>query len=311
MFSGIAVLLLFVMVGFFAIDDGTPLHRWAGLIQRILCAVWFAWMIVVALRLRTVELLLIAILLAFPAAVARINGQSAIAPSGALRAAFIAGNPAMAVKNPATGELGGPAVDLARELARQRGVGVVLAGVQTPQNVIDAVRTGQADVGFVAYNPERAGAVAFSRPFMLVQQSFLVKQDSPIRSVKQIDQPNMKIGARKADSMALYLARTLKQATLVEITESNGGEGVQALAAGEVDAFGSNRQRLSDTLRATPGLRLLPDDLYGVEQTIIVPIGNAERLNAVNQFIDEVRRSGFLAASIRSSGVVGIAVAGP
>ena len=138
-----------------------------------------------------------------------------------------------------------------------------------------------------------------------------MKQDSPIRSVKQIDQPNLKIGARKADSMALYLARTLKRAKLVEITESNGGEGAQALAAGEVDAFGSNRQRLSDTLRVASGLRLLPDDLYGVEQTIIVPAGNPESLNTVNQFIDEVRRSGFLAASIVRSGVVGIAVAGP
>jgi polar amino acid transport system substrate-binding protein len=190
-------------------------------------------------------------------------------------------------------------------------VEVALVGVLTPQNVIDAVRTGQADVGFVAYNPERAGAVEFSRPFMLVQQSFLVKQDSPIRSVKEIDQPHLKIAARKADSMALYLARTLKQATLVEIAESNGGEGVQALAAGEVDAFGSNRQRLSDTLRAATGLRLLPDDLYSVEQTIIVPAGNREMLNTVNQFIDDVRRSGFLAASIASSGAVGIAVAAP
>jgi polar amino acid transport system substrate-binding protein len=64
----------------------------------------------------------------------------------------------------------------------------------------------------VAYNPERAGAVEFSRPFMLVQQSFLVKQDSPIRSVKEIDQPSLKIGARKAESTALCLARALKQA---------------------------------------------------------------------------------------------------
>jgi polar amino acid transport system substrate-binding protein len=200
-------------------------------------------------------------------------------------------------------------VDLAREFARQRGVGVVLVGVQTPQNVIDAVRAGQADIGFVAYNPERAGAVEFSRPFMLVQQSFLVKQDSPIRSVKEIDQPNLKIGARTGDSMALYLARTLKQARLVEMTESNGNEAVRALAAGEVDAFGSNRQRLSDAMRAAPGLRLLSDDLYGVEQTIIVPVGNRERLNTVNEFLDEVRRSGFLAASIARSGVVGISAA--
>ena len=52
--SGVVVLLLFVLVGFFAIDDGTPLHQWAGLIQRILCAVWFACMIVLAVRLRRV-----------------------------------------------------------------------------------------------------------------------------------------------------------------------------------------------------------------------------------------------------------------
>jgi hypothetical membrane protein len=32
MCTGIAVLVLFVAVGFFAIDDGTPLHPWAGLL---------------------------------------------------------------------------------------------------------------------------------------------------------------------------------------------------------------------------------------------------------------------------------------
>jgi hypothetical membrane protein len=53
MYSGIAVLLLFVTVGFFAIDDGAPLHAWAGLIQRVLCAVWFACLIVLAVRVRT------------------------------------------------------------------------------------------------------------------------------------------------------------------------------------------------------------------------------------------------------------------
>ena len=52
MWSGIAVLVLFVAVGFFAIGDGTPLHPWAGLLQRVLCAVWFAWLIVCAVRLR-------------------------------------------------------------------------------------------------------------------------------------------------------------------------------------------------------------------------------------------------------------------
>ena len=52
--TGIVVLILFVAVGFFAVDDGTPLHPWAGLLQRILCVVWFTCLIVVALRLRRV-----------------------------------------------------------------------------------------------------------------------------------------------------------------------------------------------------------------------------------------------------------------
>jgi hypothetical protein len=54
MLTGIAVLLLFVAVGFFAIDDGAPLHTWVGLLQRVLCAVWFTSVIVLALRLQAV-----------------------------------------------------------------------------------------------------------------------------------------------------------------------------------------------------------------------------------------------------------------
>ena len=53
MLTGIAVLLMFVAVGFFAIDHRAPLHAWAGLLQRVLCAVWFTCLIVLALRLRS------------------------------------------------------------------------------------------------------------------------------------------------------------------------------------------------------------------------------------------------------------------
>ena len=48
--SGISVLLLFIVVGGFAIDEGAPLHRWAGLLQRVMVAVWFACLLVMARR---------------------------------------------------------------------------------------------------------------------------------------------------------------------------------------------------------------------------------------------------------------------
>lgn len=238
-----------------------------------------------------------------------VASQSSLAPTGTLRAAFLAGNPAQATKDPATGAFRGVAVDLANELARRHAVKVTMNGVATPQDVIEAVERGIADVGFVAYNPERAGPVEFSQPYMLVQQTFVVLQDSTIRSVADIDRPNLKIGARKGDSIALYLARTLKRAQLVTTGESSAAEIKQLLVSGQIDAFGANRQRLSDVLPDMTGSRLLSDDLYGVEQTLIVPKGKPEVLKAVNQFIDDVRRSGFLRSSIERSGVVGIAVA--
>jgi hypothetical membrane protein len=52
--TGIVVLLLFITVGGFAIDDGAPLHPWAGALQRVICVVWFSCQIVLALRLRAV-----------------------------------------------------------------------------------------------------------------------------------------------------------------------------------------------------------------------------------------------------------------
>ena len=54
MATSVAMLVLFIALGFFAIDDGTPLHPWAGLLQRVLCAVWFTLLIVLAVRLRRV-----------------------------------------------------------------------------------------------------------------------------------------------------------------------------------------------------------------------------------------------------------------
>ena len=241
-----------------------------------------------------------------------LAAQSAgTAGAEALRAAYLKANPAHAVADPAGGELRGVAVDLARELASRRGVAAALMGLDSPQAVLDAVRDGKADIGFVAYNPERAGPVEFSQPYLLVQQTFLVPSASTIRSVTDLDRTGRKIGATQGDSIALYLRRNLKQAQLVEQPALSPAQVLRLLADGGVDAFGANRQRLTDFLKGADGVRLLPDDLYGVEQTIIVAAGRRDALDALNRFIDEVRRSGFIDAAIRRSGVIGIAAAPP
>lgn len=235
--------------------------------------------------------------------------RQSVWPSGAVRAAYLASNPAQAVRDPATGEVRGVVVDLARELERTRGVKVTLLPLPNPQRVIDAVRSGEAEIGFVAYNPERAGPVEFSQPYLLVQQTFLVADASSITSIGDLDRSGRTLAATRADSIALYLRRTLKAAQLVELDDVARDTVLRLLRDGRIDAFGANRQRLTDLSRGAAGVRLLSDDLYGVEQTIIVPADRRNVLDLVNQFIDDVRRSGMLQESIAKSGVVGIAMA--
>jgi polar amino acid transport system substrate-binding protein len=234
-----------------------------------------------------------------------------LAKDGVVRAAYLATNPAHAVKDPKTGEARGVVIDLVRELGRMHAVKATPIPLPNPQAVIDAVRKGEAEIGFVAYNPERAGPVEFSRPYLLVNQTFIVRDDSPIRSIADIDRQGRKLGATRADSIALYLGRTLKQGQLVQLDDSSPDAVYRMLREGAIDAFGANRQRLTDMSRGVAGFRLLPDDLYGVEQTIIVPGGRKDAQDAANTFIDDVRRSGFLQKSIERSGVIGITTAGP
>ena len=104
------------------------------------------------------------------------------------------------------------------------------------------------------------------------------------------------------------MKRKLRQATLLEI-ENNPAEIKRLLTAKEIDAFGANRQRLANLMKDTPGLRMLPDSLFGVPQTIIVPKGKAEVLSTVNRFIDDLRATGFLQRAIDSSGVIGLEAA--
>ena len=53
--TGIVMALLFPLMGFLAIPETGPLHPWAGLLQRVICAVWFTCIVVLATRLRTLS----------------------------------------------------------------------------------------------------------------------------------------------------------------------------------------------------------------------------------------------------------------
>jgi polar amino acid transport system substrate-binding protein len=231
-----------------------------------------------------------------------------LSPTGRLRATFIGTNPVQAVTDAQTGEVRGPAAELTRELAQRLGVPFTIAGAQGVAGVLESVKTGTADIGFLAFDPQRAVEVDFSQPYALAQNTYVVVESSPLRSVADIDRPGTRIGATARDAGELFLTRTLKHAELMRNPGGNLEVAVRQLKAGEIDAYATNRQRLAELVARTPGLRLLPDNFYAVEQSIIVAKGNPG-LPRIDGMIDEARASGLIAAAIARAGLAGVDVA--
>ena len=232
-----------------------------------------------------------------------------LAPTGTLRATYIATNPVQAFVDTASGQVRGPAAELTRELARRAGVPFTITGANGPQGVIDSVKNGAADIGFVAFDPSRATQVDFSQAYALAQNTYMVPERSPIRSVADADRAGVRIGVAARDAGDHFLTRTLKNA---ELKRNEGGSlevVLRQLATGEIDAYAGNRMRLHGIVQRTSGLRLVPDNFYGVEQSVIVPKGDAARLAIVDRLIGEARAAGLIADAITRAGLVGIDVA--
>ena len=254
-------------------------------------------------------LALLVVLAALPAQATDLAKD--LAPTGTLRATYIATNPVQASIDPASNEARGPAAALARELATRAGVPVTITGAKGVEGVIESVKNGEADIGFVAFDPVRAAQVDFSQNYALAQNTYLVPENSPIRTVADADRAGVRIGVGLNDAGDHFLTRTLKHAGLKRNAGGIGDAAVKLLLAGELEAYAGNRMRLHAVAQKTPGLRLVPDNFYGVEQAVIVPKGDAARLAIVNAAIDDARASGLIAEAIARGGLVGVDVAPP
>ena len=227
-----------------------------------------------------------------------------IASGDTLRAVYLRTNPAQAIRDPASGQVRGASASLARELAARHKLSLELKPLSGPPDVIEAVRSGAADIGFVAYEATRLGTVAFSQTYMLVRQSFLVPERSPIKVAGEVDAAGVRVGGTRNDSITLCMKRIFKYAVVAEL--ASDGDVAAVLADGTIDAFAANRQRLTTLSNTLSDTRLLPDDLFSVPQAIIVPLERPPALEAVNAFLDDVRASGFLQRVIEDGGAIGV-----
>jgi polar amino acid transport system substrate-binding protein len=213
-----------------------------------------------------------------------------------------------ALKDPATGELRGVAVDLAHALAARIGVELLPVEYPTPPRVLDGLKDGAWDVGVFALDPSRLGQVDFSPPYLQVDLTYLVAPGSAIRNISDADQPGVRIAVIRNSVEDVILTSLLKRAAVLRV-ETSSGAGFDLLRDGNAEALASSRTTLLNASARLPGSRVLEDRFGVIEIAMAVAKGQAARMAYISDFIEEAKASGLVQRAIERAGVRGFQVA--
>ena len=235
--------------------------------------------------------------------------RNELAPTGKLRVGINYGNPVLATRDPASGELRGVAVDLARELGRRIDLPVELVGFDAAGKMFEAVRAGAWDVAFLAIDPGRADEIDFTAAYIEIEGTYLVPAGSPFHAIEEIDRDKVRVGISAKSAYDLFLSRMMQRAELVRASGPDAA--FELLMTGQVDVLAGVRQHLVANSVKLPGSRVFADRFMAIEQALGIPKSRAEAARYLREFIEEVKASGLVAGAIERAGVSGVSVAPP
>ena len=189
------------------------------------------------------------LLLVFPLALPlQASPQTSdLAPTGTLRASFIATNPVQGRVDPRSFEATGPAPDLVRELAKRLGVPFSIVPLPDAGRVLQTVVRGEVDIAFLAHEAERATQVDFSDPYTASGAAYAVPAVSTFWRSADVNRPGVTIGAVAGQSPEVYVREHVTRARVESLPAvPPNAELGKMLLGGRFQAFAANRTRLQE-----------------------------------------------------------------
>lgn len=229
-----------------------------------------------------------------------------LAPTGVLRAGINMSNFLLVTGRTANDEPDGVSPGMARAIAERLGVPVRYVPYPRPGELADAVGTGAWDIGLIGAEPQRAEKIAFTAAYAEIEATYLVRADSAITALEQVDRPGIRIASTARAAYDLWLERNIHHATLLRAESLDGafhrfvGEGLEVLAG--------LRPRLLADAQALPGARILEGSFSTVQQAIGTARANAAGASFLRDFVEEAKASGLVAELIARHAVRGLSV---
>ncbi len=213
------------------------------------------------------------------------------------------------VKDPATGELRGVGIEIARALAARLGVEAVLVERPDPPRIVECLKAGACDVALLGNTPARAAEVDFSPAYLQGDFTYMVPAGSSIRQIADADQAGVRIAVVRNHAMDFALRGKLKQAEPAYAETPDAA--FDLLRAGHVTVLAGIRPGLLTYSTQLPGSQVL-EDRYGANVIgMAVRKGQAGWLNYVTEFVAESKVSGLVQQAMERTGTRGIQVVSP
>lgn len=225
--------------------------------------------------------------------------RDVLAATGEMRVAINLGNPVLAQRNN-KGDMVGVSVDLALDLAKYLEVVPRLMPFEAAGLVAALALDDVWDLAFLARDPKRAESILFTRPYVLIEGTFLVPRAATHGSVRDLDKRNARISVGQGAAYDLFLTRTLQLATLVRAPTSAAA--IDLFVTQELDAAAGVRQPLENFAASNAKCRVLPDSFTQIEQAMAIPHAHRPALYAVENYLEAKKRDGFIEGALKKSG---------
>jgi polar amino acid transport system substrate-binding protein len=210
------------------------------------------------------------------------------------------------VNKDANGNPRGIAVDLAIELGRRFELPLEFVTYDSAGRMAAGATTGAWDVAFLATDPDRENDILFTQPYLEIDSTYLVPEDSPFHNIDDIDREGVRIAAADKSAYDLFLTRTLKHAQLMRAPGPRAS--VELFFREQLDALAGIRPMLADIARTHMDVRLLEGRFAVVQQAIGTPRTRETTAARLREFVDDIKRSGFLSEVIEKNGVLGVSI---
>ncbi len=186
-------------------------------------------------------------------------------------------------------------IEVAEAIAKKLGLELVVENTDFNAALL-AVQTGQTDMAMagITVTDERKEVMDFSDSYATGVQVVIVKEDSPIQTIDDLDEAKM-IGCQKATTGYIYCAYSPEEGGYGKdhvTAYDTGALAVEALKGGQVDAVVIDNEPAKAYVAANEGLKILESEWKTEDYAIGFAKGNDQLRNAVNAAMAELKADG-------------------